>query len=112
MAPDTLQKWESKGVLPDPGVLDAVEGYLGVCFVRWTRDIGVRLKAWRTARGRDQLRAARQIGVCLETITKLEHGRLDAAALESRGRVFDAIMASAWPSPATSAQAIRRESAM
>jgi transcriptional regulator with XRE-family HTH domain len=91
VAPDTLQKWEAKGVLPDPGVLDAVEGYLGVCFVRWTREIGRRLKAWRRARGLDQLRAARRIGVCLETVTKLEKGRLSTAALEVRERVFAAI---------------------
>ena len=91
VAPDTLQKWEAKDVLPDPGVLDAVEGYLGLCFVRWTRSIGHRLKAWRKARGLDQFRAARKIGICLETVTKLEKGRLHAAALEARGRVFDAI---------------------
>lgn len=88
---DTLQRWEADGVLPDPAVLDAVETYLGLCFVRWTRNIGVRLKAWRKARGLDQLRAARQIGVCLETITKLEKGRLDTAALEVRERVFNAV---------------------
>lgn len=93
MAPDTLQKWEAKGVLPDPRVLDAVEIYLGVCFVRWTRAIGVRLKAWRKACGLDQLRAARRIGVCLETVTKLEKGRLAVTALEVRGRAFDAISA-------------------
>ncbi len=91
VAPDTLQKWEAKGVLPDPDILDAVEGYLGVCFVRWTRNIGPRLKAWRKAQGLDQLRAARRIGICLETVTKLERGRLDVAALDARGRVFDAI---------------------
>ena len=91
MAPDTLQKWESKGVLPDPRVLDAVEGYLGLCFVRWTRNIGPRLKAWRKTRGLDQPSAGRQIGVCLETVTKLERGRLAIAALDVRGRVFDAI---------------------
>jgi transcriptional regulator with XRE-family HTH domain len=66
---DTLQRWEADGVLPDPGVLDAVEDYLGLCFVRWTRNIGPRLKAWRKARGLDQLCAARRIGVCLETAT-------------------------------------------
>jgi transcriptional regulator with XRE-family HTH domain len=91
VAPDTLQKWESKGVLPDPRVLDALEGYLGVCFVRWTRAIGPRLKEWRRARGMDQLRAARRMGVCLETVTKLEKGRLSTSALEVRERVFDAI---------------------
>jgi transcriptional regulator with XRE-family HTH domain len=91
VAPDTLQKWEAKGVLPNPGVLDAVEDYLGLCFVRWTRAIGPRLKAWRTARGLNQPTAARQIGVCVETVSKLERGRLDTAALEVRGRVFDAI---------------------
>jgi len=112
VAPDTVHNWEARGVLPDPGILDAVEVYIGVCFVRWTRRIGPRLKALRKDRGLDQLRAARRIGVCLETVTKLERGRLEVAALESRGRVFDAIMACAWPSPATSAKAIRRESAM
>jgi transcriptional regulator with XRE-family HTH domain len=91
VCPDTLQHWEADGVLPDPGVLDAVESYLGLCFVRWTRAIGPRLKAWRKARGLDQLRAARRIGVCLETVTKLEKGRLAIAALEVRGRAFDAI---------------------
>ena len=91
MAKDTLQKWEAKGVLPDSGVLDAAEDYLGLCFVRWTRAIGPRPKAWRRARGLDQLRAARRIGICLETVTKLERGRLDKAALEATGRVFDAI---------------------
>ena len=91
VCPDTLQKWESKSVLPDPRILDAVEDYLGVCFVRWTRNIGRRLKAWRKARGLDQSTAARRIGVCLETITKLEKGRLSIAALEGRGRVFDAV---------------------
>ena len=79
------------GELPDPRVLDAVEDYLGICFVRWTRNIGRRVKAWRNARGLDQPTAARQIGVCLETVTKLEKGRLVTAALEARGRVFDAI---------------------
>lgn len=93
VCPDTLQKWESKGVLPDPGVLDAVDDYLGLCFVRWTRAIGVRLNAWRKARGLDQRAAARRIGVCLETVTKLERGPLDVAALEARGRVFDVIAA-------------------
>ena len=68
--------------------------YLGVCFVRWTRNIGARLKAWRKARGLDQLRAARRIGVCLETVTRLEKTRLETAALEVRGRVFDAITSS------------------
>jgi transcriptional regulator with XRE-family HTH domain len=91
VAPDSLQKWEAKGVLPEPGVLDAVEDYLGVSFVRWTRRIGPRLKVWRKARGLDQLRAAWRIGVCLDTVTKLERGRLATAALAVRGRVFDAI---------------------
>ena len=95
VCPDTLQKWESRDVLPDPGVLDAVEGYLGVCFVRWTRRIGSRLRTWRETRGLDQLRAARRIGICLETVTKLERGRLDVAALEVRGRVFDGISGAA-----------------
>jgi DNA-binding XRE family transcriptional regulator len=91
VSPDTLQKWEAKGVLPDPGVLDAVEDYLGLCFARWTRAVGVRLKAWRRVRELDQPTAARRIGVCLETVTKLERGRLGVAALEARGRVFDEI---------------------
>ena len=91
VAPDTLQKWEANDVLPAPGVLDAVESYLGVCFVRWTREIGRHLRTWRKVRGLDQLRAARRIGICLETVTKLERGRLNVAALDSRGRVFEAI---------------------
>jgi len=92
VCPDTLEKWEARGVLPDPGVLDAVEDYIGVCSVRWTRRIGPRLKAWRKARGLDRPKAARQFGVCVETVTKLEKGRLATAALEVRGRVFDAIV--------------------
>jgi len=60
-----------------------------------------RLKAWRKARGQDQLRAARRIGVCLETVTKLEKGRLTIAALEVRGRVFDATIATAHPAMGT-----------
>ena len=102
VSPDTLQKWEAKDVLPKPGVLDAVEDYMGLCFVRWTRNIAPRLKAWRKARRLDQLRAARRIGVCLETVTKLEKGRLATAALEMRGRVFDAIAdaATSLPAPA------------
>jgi transcriptional regulator with XRE-family HTH domain len=88
---DTLQHWEADGVLPDPGVLDAVEAYLGLCFIRWTRNIGPRLKAWRKARRLDQPKAARQLGVCLETVTKLEKGRLTTAALEVRSRAFDAL---------------------
>jgi len=91
---DTLEKWEAQDVLPDPRALDAVEGYLGLCFVRWTRAIGARLKAWRKYGRLDQPHAARRIGVCLETVTKLEKGRLATAALEVRGRVFDAIVAS------------------
>ena len=63
--------------------------------VRWTRAIGPRLKAWRRARGFGQLTAARRIGICLETVTKLERGRLETAALEARGRVFDAVSPSA-----------------
>jgi hypothetical protein len=38
----------------------------------------------------DQPRAARRIGVCLETVTMLEKGRLGTAALEVRARVFAA----------------------
>ena len=91
VCPDTLQKWESKGVLPDPRVLDAVEDYLGLCFARWARAIGPRLREWRRVQRLDQPAAARRIGVCLETITKLEKGRLTTAALSTRGRVFDAI---------------------
>jgi transcriptional regulator with XRE-family HTH domain len=91
ICPDTLCDWETRGVLPAPAVLDAVEDYLGLCFVRWTRAIGSRLKAWRKARGLDQPRAARRIGVCLETVTKLEKGRLATASLETRDRVLDAI---------------------
>ena len=92
VAPVTLQKWESIGVLPDPDVLDAVEGYLGVCFVRWTR----------------------RIGVCLETVTKLERGRLDGATLDVRGRVFDALVARheraphPSPTPPSRAESARR----
>jgi transcriptional regulator with XRE-family HTH domain len=99
VGPDTLQHWEADGVLPEPGVLDAVEAYLGLCFVRWSRAIGDRLKTWRKARRLDQPRAARQIGVCLETVTRLEKGRLATAALEVRGRVFDAIADEQVPGP-------------
>ena len=84
-------QWESNGVLPDPRVLDAVENHLGLCFVRWTWNIGHRLKAWRKPRGLDQPKAARRIGVCLQTVAKLERRRLHTAALEVRGRVFDAV---------------------
>jgi len=85
----------------------AVEGYLGVCFVRWTRAIGPRLKkVWRKTRGLDQLRAARRIGVCLETVTKLERARLDhGCPWRVRGRVFDVIAEDARVAASTVAPA-------